>query len=88
MKKENIKAGMFVKVKSEKKCEELGWDFDENYFDRDFCGQKVEVVSKVHNTEWENGTCYDSVYVEYESLTQTIPIHLIKKIKEDSHEQQ
>ena len=87
MKKENIKAGMFVKVKSEKKCEELGWDFDENYFDRDFCGQKVEVVSKVHNTEWENGTCYDSVNVEYGSLTQIIPIHLIKKIKEDSHEQ-
>ena len=88
MKKYNIKVGMFVKVKSKKKCEELGWDFDENYFDSDFCGQKVEVVSKVSNVGWENRTYYDSVSVEYGSLTQTIPIHLLKKIKEDTHEQQ
>ena len=88
MKKDNIKVGMFVKVKSKKKCEELGWDFDENYFDSDFCGQKVEVVSKVSNADWGNSTYYDSVDVKYRSLTQSIPIHLLKKIKEDSHEQQ
>ena len=84
MKKENIKAGMFVKVKSKKKCEELGWDFDDYWFNPDFCGQKVEVVSKVSNADWGNPTYYDSVSVEYGSLTQIIPIHLIKKIKEDS----
>ena len=88
MKKENIKVGMFVKVKSEKKCEELGWDFDENYFDRDFCGQVVEVVSNVHNTEWENGTYYDSVDVKHGGYRQCVPIHLLKKLKEDSNEQQ
>ena len=86
MKKENIKVGMYVMVKSKKKCEELGWDLEENWFDPDFCGQKVEVESKVSNAEWDNSTYYDSVDVKYGSLTQNIPTHLLKKIKEDSHE--
>lgn len=88
MKKENIKVGMFVKVKSKKKCEELGWDVDESYFNPNFCGQKVEVVSKVFNADWRKSTYYDSVDVRYGRETQTIPIHLIKKLKEDAHEQQ
>lgn len=83
MKKENIKVGMLLKVKRKEKCAELGWDLEENWFNPDFCGQKVEVVSEVSNTDWGKSTYYDSIDVKYGSLTQTIPIHLIKKIKED-----
>ena len=86
MKKEHIKVGMYVMVKSKKKCEELGWDLEENWFDPDFCGQKVEVESKVSNAEWDNNSYFDSVDVKRESLTQTIPFHLLKKLKEDSNE--
>ena len=88
MKKENIKVGMFVKVKSRKKCEELGWDLEENWFNTNFCGQKVEVVSEVFHAEWLNSAYYDSVDVEYENTSQCIPIHLLKKLKGDSNEQQ
>ena len=88
MKEKNIKVGMFVKVKSKKKCEELGWDLEENWFDPDFCGQKVEVVTNVSNTEWRSGDYYDSVDVLCKDLGQCVPIHLLKKLKEDSDEQQ
>ena len=86
MKKENIKVGMYVMVKSKKKCEELGWDFGENWFDPELCGRKVEVMSEIFNTEWDNNSYFDSVDVKRESLTQNIPIHLLKKLKEDSNE--
>ena len=88
MKKENSKVGMFAKVKSKKKCEELGWDLEENWFDPNFCGQKVEIINAVSNTEWENSAYYDSVDVKHGGYRQCVPIHLLKKLKDDSNEQQ
>ena len=87
MKKENIKVGMFVKVKSRKKCEELG--FEKLIFDWGLCGNIVQVVETDVSEDWSIGN-FPTVRIKEKcsNYRQYIPCALLKKLKEDSNEQQ
>ena len=79
MKLENCKVGMIVKVKSLEKCKELGYDDD---FNSDLCGKKVIIDGECNKWSGYNFDGLDCVEVAYNKLTQTIPIMLLKKIKQ------
>ena len=82
MKLENCKVGIVVKIKSLKKCKELGYD---EHFGSNFCDKKVNIKYI------ENGLFFDETPMDYCEVElknkkiikaiQAIPIQFLKKIK-------
>ena len=69
---------MVVKVKSLKKCKELGFN---GYFSLDFCGNEVEIKDIGNGNFSGEHMDYCEVELKGKRFTQSIPIQFLKKIK-------
>lgn len=78
MKLENCKVGMIVKVKSLKRCNELG---NRDDFHASFHGKEVEIIGEPEI--WSRIIFADKncVEVKFDGMRQSIPIICLKKIK-------